>query len=462
MHTSPSRPKHSVKPENTRRLRLFLAVIFLIQVALAACGPAKQPTEQAEQKHEETTSNELTLSPEAIKRAGIQLSMISRGTASVSVTFPGVVEANQQKLQQVTPLVAGRVEKIYPAIGDTVTKGTVIATISSPQIAELHGKLHEAETKLALARENLKRVQQSANRVAILKAEADLRQAEHSLKRVRQLEAEGIVATKDVIAAEADYKKAKSELEFQKNISLNREVAAAKAEVKTAETEYEHIRDSLIAFGAQLPSEAHSSRSHDISLTSLKAPMSGIVIERLANPGEGVEAGKPLFTIADISSVWIIATVPESQIGDLREGMQTTISSAVLGDRKLTGRITYIDPRINEDTRTARVRIEVLNADQRLKVGMFAQVSLQLVHTAPSNQILVPDTAVQTAGDRTVVFVQKPNDKTKFLVRDVKAGEEIDGKRQIVAGLSPGEQVVVSGAFQLKSVLLKEQFGEEE
>ncbi len=462
MHTSQCQSEQSVKLKCTTRILLLLAILVFTQISLSACGPAKQATDQVQEKPEEAPSNELTLSLEAIKRAGIQISTVSRGAASISVTFPGVVEANQQKLQQVTPLVAGRVEKIYPAIGDTVRKGAVITTISSPQIAELHGKLHEADTKLALARENLKRVQQSANRVAILKAEADLRQAEHTLKRVRQLEAEGIVATKDVIAAEADNKKAKSELEFQKNITLNREVAAAKAEVKTAETEFEHIRDSLIAFGAQLPSHGHSKQSHDISLTTLKAPMSGTVVERLANPGEGIEAGKPLFTIADISSVWVIATVPEAQIGDLREGMQTTVTSAVLGDRKLTGRIAYIDPRINEDTRTARVRVEVLNADQRLKMGMFAQVSLQLVHTAPSNQILVPDTAVQTAGDRTVVFVQKPGDKTIYLVRDVKVGQEIDGKRQIVAGLSTGEQVVVSGAFQLKSVLLKEQFGEEE
>ena len=118
-----------------------------------------------------------------------------------------------------TPLVGGRVERVYAAPGDFVRAGQVIAVITRPQIAQMHGKLHEAETRHELAKRNLARVERAENRVAVISAKARLDEAEANLRRVRRLVELG--AGKDLVAAEAAHKMAKAEYDFQSNISLN-------------------------------------------------------------------------------------------------------------------------------------------------------------------------------------------------------------------------------------------------
>ena len=185
---------------------------------------------------------------------------------------------------------------------------------------------------------------------------------------------EGISSQKDLIAAQANNERAQAEFNYQNNISLNRELAEASAELRTAETEAAHIREGLSALDAQVPKNEGSIGEHNISVIQLKTSITGTVIERFVNPGAGVESGKPLMTITNTSVLWLIASVPEQQISKVKIGMPAQIS---IGNEHRTGRITYIDPRLNEDTRTARVRIELDNKDQSIKVGMFAQVTFK-------------------------------------------------------------------------------------
>src|SRR4029078_3502982 len=98
----------------------------------------------------------------------------------------------------------------------------------------------------------------------------------------------------------------------------------------------------------------------------------------MVNPGSGVDAGKPMFTIADVSTLWIIANVPESQIQRLHIGTSAQVRTAALGSRVLSGRVSYIDTQLNQETGTAQVRIEPSTPDGLLKVGMFAEVSFQI------------------------------------------------------------------------------------
>jgi RND family efflux transporter MFP subunit len=238
-------------------------------------------------------------------------------------------------------------------------------------------------------------------------------------------------------------------------------VQQARAEVETARVEVSHLRNSLRALGAGIDEGKHGDIRHDTSLIALVAPVSGRVTERLVNAGAGIEAGKPLFTISDISTVWVIANVPESQVGLLRPGASAEVRAAALGADSISGRVTYIDPILNEETRTARVRIEVANNAERLKVGMFVEAGFETAASEGAEageETVIPDEAVQRIGDRAVVFV--PEDEPgHFAVRDVEVGGVTDGFRKVISGLATGDRVVRRGSFTLKSQLLKGEMG---
>ena len=415
-------------------------------------------------EHEE--GKEVELSEESLKAAGIEIVTVTERAAIALLRVTGTVEANQQQTQQVTPLVSGRVERVTVALGDRVRAGAVIALISSPEVAEMHGKLHEAETRLTLAEQNYARVQRAENRSSVIQAKAKLDEAEATLRRTRRLIELGAGAGKDLVAAEAAYKTAKADYDYQNNISINREVQSARAEVETARVEVLHLRNSLRALGAAIDENQQGNIRHDTSTIALTAPVSGTVTERLVNAGAGIEAGKPLFTISNISTVWVIANVPESQVGHLRVGTPADVRSAALGSNSISGKVTYIDPILNEETRTARVRIEVANLGEQLKIGMFAEVGFETGARSAGNEaaseLVIPDEAVQRLDERTVVFVPKEDEPGHFEVRDVEVGGLVEGYRRVLSGLALGDRVVAKGSFTLKTQLLKGEMGEHE
>src|SRR6201986_1555509 len=129
-------------------------------------------------EHGEGAGREVTLSAEALEAAGIETEGVTQRAAVALLNVTGTVEVNQLQSQAVTPLVGGRVERVHAAPGDTVRAGQVLATIASPQIAQMHGKLHEAETRYELAKRNLARVERAENRAAVISAKARLDEAE--------------------------------------------------------------------------------------------------------------------------------------------------------------------------------------------------------------------------------------------------------------------------------------------
>ncbi|MCM3872297.1 MAG: efflux RND transporter periplasmic adaptor subunit [Pyrinomonadaceae bacterium] len=449
-----------------------LVVIFAIVAVLAfvlfrrydpKTTEVKVNTEVAEAGHEdEHAGDEVKLSPEALAATTIEIEGVTQRPAVALIRVTGTVETNQQQTQQATPLVSGRVARVYVGLGDVVRAGSVLAMISSPEIAEMHGKLHEAETARALAERNLQRVERSENRVAVLSAKAKLDEAEATLKRTRRLIELGAGAGKDLIAAEASYKTAKADYDFQSNISLNRELQEARAAVETTRVDVSHIRDQLRALGVIVPEGEHHDHSKDTSLVALLSPASGTVVERSVNSGAGIQAGTALFTIANISSVWIIANVPEAQIGTIRVGAPAEVRSSTLGTSVIAGRVNYIDPRLSEETRTARVRIELANPGERLKSGMFVEVGFQASSgTTTGEELMVRSEAVQRIGDRNVVFIPRHGEPGSFEVRDVELGAGADGYQRVLSGLQGDERVVTKGSFTLKTQMMKSSMGDE-
>ena len=446
-------PPNANKPQKSAFGWLVTAII--IGVAALLCGALwfvlnSRTPKEAPEAEAKTDAIEIDQ-----KAAGIKLVTVTREAPIATFLVAGTVEPDQQQLQQITPLVGGRVQNIFVALGDAVKPGTLLVQIDSPQVAEMHGKLHEAETRLALAKINLNRVQQAANQVSVLKAKASLDEAESTLKRTKLLVSEGLTARKDLVAAQSEFERATAEYNFQKDITLNREVTQAKAEVQTAQTEAEHIRNGLRALDAHLSSEKDPVE-HDISKIELHSPIAGTIIERFVNPGSGFEQGKPLLTIANTNILWVIANVPETQMSAIHVGSSAKVK---LGDRLVPGSVSYVDPRLNEDTRTSRVRIEITNPGNKIQVGSFAQVEFTTPATV-QNSPFVPQSAVQTIDGKPAVFVKDPQ-SGKFSRREIQIGTGTSGMIPVIAGLKVGEQIAADGSFVLKSTLLKEQFGEE-
>src|SRR6266498_1666238 len=352
-------------PRVNRRLVFFVVAALALAITSGLYfrlrnqdAKPEEKTASAEHTDEHGGGNEVELSAEALEAAKIEYATTTERPAVALLRVTGTVEANQQHVQQVTPLVGGRVERVLVALGDRVRAGAPLAVVSSPQIAEMHGKLHESETRLQNAERNLARVQKAENRAAALSAKARLVEAEAALKRTRR----------------------------------------------------------LIELGA----------------------------------GAGIEAGKPLFTVADISTLWVIANVPEAQVGSLRVGTPAEVRASALGD----------------EARTARVRVEVTNQRERLKVGMFVEVGFQTEATrqgkAMENELVIPEEAVQRINERTVVFLPKEGEPGHFESRDVGLGGVTGGYQRVISGLKSGERVVSKGSFTLKTQLLKGEMGEHE
>ena len=492
-----------------------VALVGLLWIVKKRAGDSKANAEAPAMEGEKAQTGqpqmELKLAPETIASAKLEHEAVTQRPAVALLRVTGTVEANQQQTQQATPLVSGRVERVNVALGDRVTAGAPLAVISSPEVAELRGKLHDAVTRLEIAGRNYARVQRAENRVGVLSAKAKLDEAEANLGRAKRLQEANILsaraklseaeatlartkrlielgagagkdlvaaeanfkvesanlqsalASREVVSAEAHYKTAKAEYDFQSNISLNREVQEARATVETTRVDVTHVRDQLRALGASVPAaNTADDHSRNTSLVTLYAPVSGTVTERMVNDGAGIEAAKPLFTISNISSVWVVASVPEAQIRFVRPGTRAEVSSAALGTANIFGQVSYVDPQLNEDSRTARARIVVDNPGERLKVGMFAQIGFQTsTDSAMGEELVVAASAIQRIGLKTVVFLAKKGEPGAFEVREVKTDGDADGYTRIVSGLKFGEMVVTKGSFILKTQLEKAAMGEE-
>jgi RND family efflux transporter MFP subunit len=339
----------------------------------------------------------VSLAPEAVERAGIIVAPVA-STEGGGIRLPGVVAPNAYRQVVVTPLVAGRVTRVSAELGAKVRRGQTLAQIYSPELAE-------AQTKYVSAKAML---------------DAHDRELQRTLKLV------GIGAA------------SRQELE-----RIHAEHAAQSAAVQSARSRLE----LLGVPGAAI--DAVASGSSVNATTNVPAPMDGVVTERAANVGLNVDPATKLFTLVDLSTVWIVADVYEKDFSRVRVGNEMTITTAAYPGLSLRGRVNYIDPQVNADTRTAKVRVEVPNPGSQLRLGMFADV---VVAGAPgASGAAVPRSAVQNVGDRTVVYLANPKEPGKFIEREVQLADASGDQVAVVSGLQPGDVVVTEGSFFVRA-----------
>lgn len=181
---------------------------------------------------------------------------------------------------------------------------------------------------------------------------------------------------------------------------------------------------------------------------TMHSPFTGIVVHKSVVEGEKVHAGADLLRLADLSSIWVMGRVYEYDLPYVHEGQEALMTLSYLPGKTFRGRVAYVYPFLEEGTREITVRMEFHNPSYELKPGMYATVSLRT--EVDSDATLVPDTAVIDTGTRTVAFVKTA--PGRFEMRELATGLRGEGHvLQVLSGLSPGEQVVVSGEFLIDS-----------
>jgi RND family efflux transporter MFP subunit len=341
---------------------------------------------------------EVTLSREAIERAGIKTAVVQAAQGSLSLTVPGTVASNAYRDTKVNALVGGIVRQVSAELGAPVIRDQSLAVIFSAELAEAQMKYLSMRAML----------------------EADHQKRERTRKLV------------ELGAA--------SRQEFEEILAVH---AAHESELAAA-------RQRLLLLGL---ADDHIARLTDASQAvaevTVRAPSGGVVITRGVNPGQIVGAGQELFTVTDLNTVWVIGDLYEKDFAQVRVGSAAAVSIPSLPDRPLRGRVAYIDPRVDTATRTAKVRVEVPNHDTRLRLGMFVTVGFQ---TAPSRRVtVVPRSAIQSIGERTVAYVLVEGEEGKFIERTVALGPPLGESVQVVDGLKPGDTVVTEGSFFLRA-----------
>lgn len=192
-------------------------------------------------------------------------------------------------------------------------------------------------------------------------------------------------------------------------------------------------------------------------LLELKAPIDGIIVERMATVGELIGKETVVYTISDPSDLWVQAEIKERDIGAVRTGQEVSFSVLAYHGDTFHGKIVLVGNRVETESRTLEVRVEVANPDGRLKPGMFADV--EIATTALQDVLVISDQAIQSMDNEPVVFVATSGQR--FEKRVIKVGLEQHGRVQVLDGLKEGERVVTEGSFILKSEMLKGELGEE-
>lgn len=190
-------------------------------------------------------------------------------------------------------------------------------------------------------------------------------------------------------------------------------------------------------------------------LMELRAPFAGEIVERMAVRGALVEAGKPLFTLVDHSTVWAMLQVPEAVLARVQVGQTVELRVDSLPGKTFTGKLTWIGPSVDDRTRMARARAEFANPDRLLKDKMFA--TGRILTRQSEGAMLVPPAAIQHIGGKPFVFVKLGDDL--FDSRAVTLGAKFDGRQEILSGLTPQDQIAVSHAFAIKSAMLMSRLG---
>lgn len=406
-------------------LALALAVMFGHSPAARAADPdqdkfagAKDADNSAKNADNDKPAGETTevkLTSEAIKRYGVSLGRATKKKMVSHVIAPAQVSFNATAMAVVGCPVQGRIVELRAAVGDTVKKGDELLLVESPELGEAQTDYLQKRTGVAAA-------------------EAAVDPARDAYERAKSLydSSQGIALT--------EVQKRQVEYTAAKNAALT-----AQAVMKAAESRLHLLGSNKVAVSELVKSGEIDPRY------VVRAPLAGTVTERLVTLGELVKPDREkLLVLADMTTLWIIADVPESRIGEIKSGAKASVA---VGDQSVDGKVSRVGISVDPSTRSVPVQIEV-KSDPALKPGMFAQVDIT-TSAGDEPVVTVPSGAIQSVDGSTAVFLPVDGQPNTFARRMVSVGDTAGGMASIISGLNDGERIVTSGAFILKAELGK-------
>ena len=422
--TEATRPRHGVS------VRVLLAAIGAT-AALSGAGawlmlrPSADIPAAADEHENEPPAGVVELTPEAQRNAALGLVTLEARRLPTTIDVTGTVTADDARVAHIRPLARGLVERVWVRLGERVKKGQPLATYDNIQLGELVGDYLGA-------------------RAVLRQAQAELEVKRKVVERGRALIKIEAIAQQTLELREAELKTAEAS------------VARDEAAVSRVEEQLHRFGLSDVDLGRLSPKDG-TSPHRDASHAVLRAPFDGVVTKYDVAEGEVTEPERELFTVTDLSSVWVLADIYEQDLTKVRPGTDAVVRVDAYPDRSFTGRVTYLADLIDPQTRSAKARVVVDNPGTALKLDMFARL---LIPTAEQRDVLlVPLTAVQTVDNQTIVFVQQTSQR--FARRDVELGLTAGDVVEVRAGLKAGETVVSAGSFYLKTALLQERIGDE-
>jgi len=391
-----------------------LCTVLLFALLLAACGGAAPSHD--EHGHEVNAGEEgaagvIHLSPEKLAEAELATAPVERRPLAPVLETTGEVDYEQDRMAHVSPRIPGRVHRVPAKLGDRVAAGQTLAVIDSIELGKAKAAFLAARASEEVARENHQREQRL----------------------------------------------------YEDRISSEKELLEARGALKEATVRRQNAAQTLRLYGLTQESiDALEAGSPVSSLLEVRAPFAGRVVEKHATLGELVTPDTNLFTLADLSVVWIWIDVFEKDLAAVHLGDDVEVRVTAQPGEVFRGEVTYLGPEVAADTRTVRARIDVPNPEMLLRPGMFARVRLTDPHAESAvSALTVPEGALQRdvgqGGEESIVFV--PLGDGRFERRHVEVGRRQAGVAEILAGLEEGERVVTEGTFVLKSELSRGELG---
>jgi cobalt-zinc-cadmium efflux system membrane fusion protein len=365
-------------------------------LVLAGCGEDKPPApppvpQKAAQPAAPRDPLVVELTPEMAQQ--IQVGAVKPAQVVETMSLPGRIEVDERRLARIGSNVNGRVVEVLANIGDMVAAGKPLARISSPELTQAQRDF--------------------------LRALSAVKLNEKAVERAKALLAADVIGFAEVQRREA-------------------ELSVAQAELRAA-------RDQLGILGLSSSGIRQLEDSGTISsIISVTSSINGAVIDRTVVQGQVVQPGEKLFSVADLSTVWVVGGVPEQFAHDVQIGQSAEVEVASLPGEKATGKIVFVSDTVSPETRTVTVRTEVSNPGRKLKPAMLASMRVQLL---PHDRLVVPAAAVVRDGDKDFVYVAEG--ANRYRMTAVELAPDTGGLRPVVKGLDETRQIVVTGAFQV-------------
>jgi cobalt-zinc-cadmium efflux system membrane fusion protein len=345
---------------------------------------------------------QVDLATDDLKKAQIRTSKVTTGAIAAKLRVPGIVKPNEYRQVHVTSLVGGIVKQVPVILGDHVRRGQPLAVIFSSELAEAQTQYLAHLAELEADHKKLERTQNLVRLGAASKQEEEEVAATH---------------------------------------------AAHEAEVRAS---LERLK--LLGAGDQQIAALKRAGQIDPNFT-VPAPINGVLLSRSANLGLVVNTAQELFTVADLSTVWVIASINEKDFASVRVGSAASFNAPAYVGRVWKGRVAYIQPQVDPATRTAQARIEVVNPGEILRIDMYVDVEFTSESTVGP---VVPEAAVQSIGERQFVFLPVKDNEGGFILRPVRLGPAANGYYPVLEGLKPGDVVVTDGSFILKAEAVRQ------